>query len=181
MNIKISKKRARKIFQEEIQKFLSENKMTIHATTDINEAYRNSKFIIIATPTNLDESSGNFDVDSVQKVFRGSTGFENAGIYILRGNLDHVFIDCGPIGFGGKGGHGHNDCLSFEAFLDGTSLITDSGSYTYTEDFELRNKFRGTAYHNTPMVNNCEQNPILRPKDLFRLFPKAPQSAEKGP
>tara|TARA_B100000941_G_C28193592_1_gene393210 strand:- start:235 stop:381 length:147 start_codon:yes stop_codon:yes gene_type:complete len=26
MNIKISKKRARKIFQEEIQKFLSENK-----------------------------------------------------------------------------------------------------------------------------------------------------------
>ena len=108
-------------------------------------------------------------VDSVQKVVRGSARFENAGIYILRGNLDHVFIDCGPIGFGGRGGHGHNDCLSFEAFLDGTSLITDSGSYTYTEDFELRNKFRGTAYHNTPMVNNCEQNLILRPKDLFRL------------
>ena len=56
-------------------------------------------------------------VDSVQKVIRGSTSFENAGIYILRGNLDHVFIDCGPIGFGGRGGHGHNDCLSFEAFF----------------------------------------------------------------
>ena len=53
--------------------------------------------------------------------------------------------------------------------MDGTSLITDSGSYTYTEDFELRNKFRSTAYHNTPMVNNCEQNSIIRPKDLFRL------------
>ena len=53
-----------------IEKFLSENKMTIHATTDINEAYRNSKFIIIATPTNLDESSGNFDIDSVQKVIK---------------------------------------------------------------------------------------------------------------
>ncbi len=35
----------------------------------------------------------------------------------MRNNVDHVFIDCGPLGLAGRGGHGHNDCLAFEAVL----------------------------------------------------------------
>jgi UDPglucose 6-dehydrogenase len=74
-----------------IEKFLSENKMTIHATTDINEAYRNSKFIIIATPTNLDESSGNFDVDSVQKVIKDINEINKDAFIVIKSTI--------PIGF----------------------------------------------------------------------------------
>ena len=32
---------------------------------------------------------------------------------------DHVLIDAGPVGMAGRGGHGHNDCLAFDAMLDG--------------------------------------------------------------
>ena len=43
-----------------------------------------------------------------------SRSFEQSGFYIMANDEDHVFIDCGPVGFSGKGGHGHNDCLSFD-------------------------------------------------------------------
>ncbi|MGI9302868.1 MAG: heparinase II/III family protein, partial [Gammaproteobacteria bacterium] len=46
-----------------------------------------------------------------------SQAFTEGGFYIASNDVDHVFIDCGPVGLGGRGGHGHNDCLSFEAIL----------------------------------------------------------------
>jgi hypothetical protein len=95
--------------------------------------------------------------------------FESSGFYVMASGNDHVFIDCGAIGFGGKGGHGHNDCLSFEASLDGVSLITDSGTYVYTASYEQRNIFRGTASHNTPMIDGQEQNRFISDAELFAL------------
>ena len=65
--------------------------MTIHATTDINEAYRNSKFTGIATPTNLDESSDNFDVDSVQKVIKDINEINKDAFIVIKSTI--------PIGF----------------------------------------------------------------------------------
>jgi hypothetical protein len=89
-----------------------------------------------------------------------SVAFRNGGFFVLRGLEDHVFVDCGPIGLAGRGGHGHNDCLSFEATLAGVRLIRDSGSYVYTASPEWRNLFRSTAFHNTPRVDAQEQNRI---------------------
>src|SRR5262249_24015097 len=63
---------------------------------------------------------------------RESIAFPSGGFYILQGERDHVFVDCGPVGLAGRGGHGHNDALAFEAWLDGSSVIVDSGTYTYT-------------------------------------------------
>ncbi len=85
---------------------------------------------------------------------------------LARGD-DHVFIDCGPVGLAGRGGHGHNDCLSFEATLDGTKLVTDCGSYVYTASTAWRNRFRATAAHNTPQIDGDEQNRI--PESLWLL------------
>jgi len=96
-----------------------------------------------------------------------SKAFENSGFYVMATGKDHVFIECGPIGYGGRGGHGHNDCLSFEAFLNGVSLITDSGSFVYSASYEQRNRFRGTAYHNTPMIDGEEQNRFVSEAELF--------------
>lgn len=89
---------------------------------------------------------------------RPSRAFPAAGVYVMSGERDHVFIDCGPVGLAGRGGHGHNDCLSMEVFLDGVSLITDSGSYVYTASFAWRNRFRATSAHNTAVVDREEQN-----------------------
>ncbi len=68
----------------------------------------------------------------------------------------HLFVDAGDIGMRGRGGHGHNDLFSFELWYKGSSLIVDSGTYTYTGDTYLRNEFRRTRAHNTIVVDNTE-------------------------
>lgn len=102
-----------------------------------------------------------------------SQAFPSGGVYILRDDHNHVFIDCGPVGLGGLGGHGHNDALSFEAMLDGVLLITDPGSYVYTASFEDRNAFRSTAMHNTPQVDGEEVNRFHSPDNLWNLHDDA--------
>ncbi len=97
-----------------------------------------------------------------------SIAFPEGGFYIMRnGNSDHVFIDCGPIGLGGRGGHGHNDCLSFEAMLNGVLLISDCGVYVYTASYDERNLFRSTAYHNTPQIDGEEINRFISWDNLW--------------
>jgi hypothetical protein len=94
--------------------------------------------------------------------------FAIAGVYILREGRDYAFVDCGPVGLDGRGGHGHNDCLSFEAVLDGVRLVTDCGSYVYTADPSWRNRFRSTSFHNTPEIDEMEQA-RLDPDRLWQL------------
>jgi uncharacterized heparinase superfamily protein len=98
-----------------------------------------------------------------------SIAFPHGGVYIMRNDLDHVFIDCGPVGLGGRGGHGHNDCLSFELVLCGVKLVSDCGAYLYTASYDERNRFRSTAYHNTPRINGEEINRFIRPDYLWNL------------
>jgi uncharacterized heparinase superfamily protein len=85
-----------------------------------------------------------------------SQAFPEGGFYVLRSASAHVFFDAGEIGLGGKGGHGHNDTLSFELWIDGAPLIVDPGTYAYTSDVKLRQALRGTASHNTVMVDGVE-------------------------
>jgi hypothetical protein len=99
----------------------------------------------------------------------GCAAFDAGGAYVLRAARAHVFIDCGPVGLAGRGGHGHNDILSFEADLDGTAVVSDAGSYVYTASFEDRNRFRATAAHNTPQIDGEEVNRFISPDLLWFL------------
>src|SRR5439155_12302190 len=85
----------------------------------------------------------------------------------------HLFVDCGEVGFGGRGGHGHNDILSFELFLNGFNVVTDCGAYVYTASREWRNRFRSTAFHNTVQVDGEELNRFIEPNALWRLHDDA--------
>jgi uncharacterized heparinase superfamily protein len=98
----------------------------------------------------------------------GSAAFRDGGFYVMRNAVDHVFVDCGPVGLAGRGGHGHNDCLAFEAALDGVTLVSDCGAFVYTASFAERNRFRSTAFHNTPQIDAQEIN-RLDPKLLWSL------------
>lgn len=102
-----------------------------------------------------------------------SAAFPDGGVYILRDASNHVFIDCGPVGLAGLGGHGHNDALSLEAWMSGTPLIVDPGSYVYTSSFADRNAFRSTAAHNTPQVDGEEINRLHSPDNLWNLHEDA--------
>ena len=97
-----------------------------------------------------------------------SRAFPTGGFFVMRNEVDHVFVDCGRIGLADRGGHGHNDCLSFEAVLDGAHLISDCGAFVYTRSFEERNRFRSTASHNTPFIDGQEIN-RFRPELLWDL------------
>jgi hypothetical protein len=93
-------------------------------------------------------------------------GFPDSGYYVLRSGWGedgsayadqrYLVFDCGPLG---AGNHGHIDLLSFEAAAFGRSLIVDPGRYTYDETGEInwRATFRGTAYHNTVVVDRKNQ------------------------
>lgn len=98
-----------------------------------------------------------------------SAAFPEGGVYVLRNATDHVFVDCGPVGMAGRGGHGHNDCLSLEAYLLDRWLVADCGAYTYSADFAARNRFRSTRAHNTPQVDGVEINRLIAPDVLWEL------------
>jgi hypothetical protein len=93
-----------------------------------------------------------------------SRHFESSGYCILRSDwreapyadARYCFFDCGPLGYGS---HGHYDLLSFEAAAFGHSLVIDPGRYTYHEDQPVnwRHRFKGTAAHNTVMVDGKDQ------------------------
>lgn len=99
----------------------------------------------------------------------GCAAFDCGGAYVLRAGRAHVFIDCGPVGLAGRGGHGHNDILSFEADLDGSAVVSDAGCYVYTASFEDRNRFRATAAHNTAQIDEEEINRFISPDLLWFL------------
>jgi len=98
-----------------------------------------------------------------------SASFSDGGYYVLGHDKSHVFVDCAPLGLAGRGGHGHNDCLSFEAVLSGEKLISDCGAYVYTASYKDRNLFRSTIYHNTPRIDSEEINRYIRPDYLWNL------------
>jgi hypothetical protein len=96
--------------------------------------------------------------------------FPDAGVAAMRSDGGHYLIATnGVVGTNGFGNHKHNDQLSFEYHHNGAALIVDPGSYVYTSDADERNRFRGTAFHNTLCIDGVEQNE-LRPEWLFRLF-----------
>jgi len=94
--------------------------------------------------------------------------FEEGGVYFMRKKDLYMAVDCGPNGRRGKGGHCHNDTLSFELYAHDKSFIVDPGTYCYTADPEWRNRFRSTAYHNTVVVDGQEMNRIVADQ-LFLL------------
>ena len=56
------------IKDSELEHYLSNKKLDLTATTDKKEAYKDTNFIIIATPTNYSEVENSFDTSSVESV-----------------------------------------------------------------------------------------------------------------
>jgi|GEM_PF-1306626 len=99
--------------------------------------------------------------EHITKLFRGikpKSFFEDIGLYSLYNDSVRIWIKNGALGLYGRGGHNHNDNLSFVLYKGGYEIITDPGSYVYTAEPDYRNLFRGTRYHNTPQISSKEIN-----------------------
>jgi hypothetical protein len=73
-----------------------------------------------------------------------------------------LIFDCGPLG---DGGHGHYDLLNVEIAANGRPLVMDPGRFTYDEqEPNLRHWFKGTAAHNTVVVDGLDQTPYRKGK-----------------
>ena len=57
-----------------------------------------------------------------------------------------------------NGGHAHADALSLTLTIDGRPLLVDPGTATYTMDFQLRDRMRGSFSHNTVCVDGKPQS-----------------------
>lgn len=72
-------------------------------------------------------------------------------------NIDFIF-KCGKVGQNGKGGHDHNDNLSYCLYFNQIPFVVDIGTYCYTSNFEKRNYYRSSLQHNVMTINQVEQN-----------------------
>ena len=71
------------------------------------------------------------------------------------------------MGQNGIGGHSHYDQLSIECYTDGKWIARDPGTGTYTDNIDLRNKFRSMIYHWGP--NTDLDFPYESEFDCFKL------------
>ena len=102
----------------------------------------------------------------------GHAAYADGGYWVMRGGDLFVLVRCGDVGLAGRGGHAHNDQLSFELALGAQPLVVDPGAYVYTADPAARNLFRSTGYHSTLRVGGAEQSE-LRSDYLFALEDRA--------
>lgn len=67
---RVAKVNARKspIIDPDIESWLATKPLTLRATTDAADAYRDADFVIVATPTNYDPQTNYFDTTSVETV-----------------------------------------------------------------------------------------------------------------
>ena len=67
-----------------------------------------------------------------------------------------LLVDAGRQGFG-NAGHGHADALSVQLIVESRHALTDPGTYCYPVERPERDRFRGTAAHNTLQVDGLDQ------------------------
>lgn len=89
--VKLLNERRSPIRDKDIDKYLSETELDLTAVTDTEQAYRQSDFVIIATPTNYDEEKNYFDTSSVEEVIGEVTRVNPDAVIVIKSTI--------PVGF----------------------------------------------------------------------------------
>jgi uncharacterized heparinase superfamily protein len=90
----------------------------------------------------------------------GSIAFKDTGYFVMRGPQGSgLILDCGPVCPDYLPPHAHADTLSYELWVGGAGVITDSGVYEYTAGV-WRDFFRSTRAHNTVVIDGEDQSEV---------------------
>lgn len=79
------------IVDKEIEEYLVEKPLDLTATTNAEDAYKQSDFVIISTPTNYDEEKNYFDTSSVEPVIKQVISVNPNSVMIVKSTV--------PVGF----------------------------------------------------------------------------------
>lgn len=102
----------------------------------------------------------------------GLRSFEEGGYSVVRERVagDELLLafDHGPLGYLSIAAHGHADALAIWLHLAGRPVLVDAGTFLYHSGEAWRDHFRGTAAHNTLLVDGTDSSRIVGPFNWSR-------------
>jgi UDPglucose 6-dehydrogenase len=75
------------IQDEYIEKYFAERQLNLTATLDGTTAYRDADFIIIATPTNYDSETNNFDTHNIEDVIDMVLSVKSKAVMVIKSTI----------------------------------------------------------------------------------------------
>lgn len=115
----INRKRS-PIEDREIEQYLEEKDLSLTATLDEEEAYKDADFIVVATPTNYDAKRDFFDTSAVESVIYSATKHNPDALIIIKSTV--------PVGYteGMRKKSGNDRILFSPEFLRETKALYDN-------------------------------------------------------
>ena len=81
------------IRDKEIEDFLANKKLDLKATLDYKEAFYGAKFIIIATPTNYDDDTKEFDTSSVENIIEKVISMDIDTTMVIKSTIPVGYVE----------------------------------------------------------------------------------------
>jgi uncharacterized heparinase superfamily protein len=133
-------------------------KVMTHPDGDI-ALFNDAAFGIAPTWLELDEYAARLWLVRPECVISPLMNLPETGYIRCERAGEVLLLDVGLVGPDYLAGHAHADTLSFELSLFGQRVIVDSGTSTYEKN-EERQRQRGTAAHNTAIINGKDSSEV---------------------